>query len=192
MAEQYSITKGLKLFGKEGEKAVTKELSQMHDMIVYTSVHAHELTRKQKHQALEESLIFLTKKRCGRMKAQACANGSKQRSYIAKENAISPTVATDSVFITSAIEAYEKRWVMTMDILDAFLHAETDEEIHMLLCGQLTELMVKIDPKLYRPYITKNGHGEYVIFVKMQKAMYGMMHAASLLFYSKLVDELIA
>ena len=38
MVEQYSINKGLKLFGKEGKKAVTKELSQMHDMIVYTPV----------------------------------------------------------------------------------------------------------------------------------------------------------
>jgi hypothetical protein len=27
----------------------------------------------------------------------------------------------------------------------------------MLLRGQLAELMVKIDLKLYRPYITKNG-----------------------------------
>jgi hypothetical protein len=152
----------------------------MHDMVVYTPVHAHELTREHKHQALE-SLNFLTKKRCGRIKARACANGSKQRSYIAKENAISPTVATDSVFITSAIEAHERRHVMT----------KMDEEIHMLLRGQLAELMEKIDPKLYRPFITKNGHGESIMFVKMQKAMYGMMRSP-LLFYLKLVDELIA
>jgi hypothetical protein len=161
----------------------------MHDMVVYTPVHAHELTSDQKRQALE-SLIFLTKKRCGRIKAQVCANGSKQRSYILKENAVSPTVATDSVFITSAMEAHARRHVMTMDIPGAFLHAEMDEEIHMLLCGQLAELMVKIDPKLYRPFITKNGCGESIMFVKMQKAMYGMM-CAPLLFYLKLVHELI-
>jgi hypothetical protein len=190
MAVQYGINKGLKLFGKEGEKAVTKELSQMHDMVVYTPMHAHELTRDQKRQALE-SRIFLTKKRCGRIKARACANGSKQRSYTPKENAISPTVATDSVFITSAIDAHERRHVMTMDIPGAFFRAETDEEIHMLLRGQLAELMVKIDPKLYRPFITKNGRGGSIMFVKMQKAMYGMMRAL-LLFYLKLVDELIA
>ena len=62
MAEQYSINKGLRLFGQDGEKAVTKELSQMHNMSVYHPVHAHDLTREEKHQALE-SLIFLTKKR---------------------------------------------------------------------------------------------------------------------------------
>jgi hypothetical protein len=100
-------------------------------------------------------------------------------------------VATDSVFITSAIEAHEGQEVITMDIPGAFLHAKTDKEIHMLLRGQLAELMVKIDPKLYQPYITKNGRGESIMFVKMQKAMYGMMRA-SLLFYLKLVDELIA
>ena len=94
------------------------------------------------------------------------------------------------MFITSAIEAHEGRDVITMDMPGAFLHADTDEEVHMLLRGQLAELMVKIDPKLYRPYITKNGRGESIMFVKMQKAMYGMMRA-SLLFYLKLVDELI-
>jgi hypothetical protein len=51
--------------------------------------------------------------------------------------------------------------------------------------------MVKIDPKLYRPFITNNGRGGSIMFVKMQKAMYGMMRAL-LLFYLKLVDELIA
>ena len=61
----------------------------------------------------------------------------------------------------------------------------------MLLSGPLVELMVKIDPKLYRPYITKNGRGESIMFVKMQKAMYGTIHT-SLLFYLKLLDELIA
>jgi hypothetical protein len=48
-------------------------------------------------------------------------------------------VVTDSVFITSAIEAYERRHAMTMDIPGAFLHTEKDEEIHMLLRGQLAK-----------------------------------------------------
>ena len=116
--------------------------------------------------------MFLTKKRCGKIKARACANGSKQRSYIPKEDVASPTVGTDSVFITSAIEVHEKRHVITKDIPGTFLHTETDEEIHMLLRGDLAELMVSMNPKLYHPYINKNAQGESITFVKMQKAVY--------------------
>eukprot|EP00804_Cyclotella_cryptica_P008907 CCRYP_012017-RA/>CCRYP_012017-RA protein AED:0.23 eAED:0.23 QI:0/0/0/0.75/0.33/0.25/4/0/1155 len=190
MLQQHGIKKGIKLFGEEGEKAVTKELTQLHDHVMYMPMHAHELTREQKKEALE-SLIFLTKMRCGRVKARACANGSKQRSYIRKENAASPTFGTDSVFITSVIEAHEGRHVVTLDIPGAFLHASMDEMVHMLLRGELAELMVKVDPVLYLPYITKNTRGEPIMFVKMQKAMYGMLRS-SLLFYQKLVEDLEA
>jgi hypothetical protein len=180
LAQQYSVKKGIRLFGDEGRKAVSKELQQMHNMVAYTPVDARTMTREQKLEALE-SLMFLIKKRCGRIKARACTNGSKQRVYIRKEDAASPTVGTDSVFITGAIEAHEGREVVTVDIPGAFLHTDTDEHIHMLLRGELAELMVRIDPKLYRPYITKNSKGESILFVKMQKAVYGMLRA-SLLF----------
>ena len=96
LAQQYSVKKGIRLFGDEGRKAVSKELQQMHDMVAYTPVDARTMTREQKLEALE-SLMFLIKKRCGRIKARACANGSKQRVYIRKEDAASPTVGTDSV-----------------------------------------------------------------------------------------------
>lgn len=44
MAQQCSLHKGLKLFGKEGKKAAILELTQLHDMQTYYPVHAHELT----------------------------------------------------------------------------------------------------------------------------------------------------
>eukprot|EP00804_Cyclotella_cryptica_P018944 CCRYP_006454-RB/>CCRYP_006454-RB protein AED:0.46 eAED:0.47 QI:0/0/0/1/0/0/2/0/139 len=94
--QQYDIKKGIKLFGEEGKKTVSKDF-------------AHELTQEQKKEALE-SLIFLTKKRYGSVKARACANRSKQRSFIQKENAASPTVGTDNVFITSIIEVRGTMW----------------------------------------------------------------------------------
>ena len=56
-----------------------------------------------------DSLIFLTKKKNGILKAQVCANGSIQRDYISKEEAISPTAATESVLITATIDARQKR-----------------------------------------------------------------------------------
>eukprot|EP00804_Cyclotella_cryptica_P018943 CCRYP_006454-RA/>CCRYP_006454-RA protein AED:0.42 eAED:0.42 QI:0/0/0/1/0/0/3/0/250 len=76
-----------------------------------------------------------------------------------------------------------------MDIPGAFLHAETDEMVHMLLRGELAELVVKVDPAQYWPYITKNVQGESIMFMKMQKEMHGMLRS-SLLFYQKLVEDL--
>ena len=128
MAQQYSIQKGIKLFGDEGHKSVNKELQQLHDMQTYEPVHAHELTREQRKEALS-SLMFMMQKRCGRVKSRACVNGSKQREWIRKEDAASPTVMTDSVMLTSLIEAHEYRKVITLDIPGAFLHTDIDEEV---------------------------------------------------------------
>ena len=127
-------------------------MQQLHDMVTFIPVHAHELTREQRKQALA-SLMFMTEKRCGRVKSRACANGSKQRQWIRKEDAASPTVMGDSVMITSAIEAHERRKVITLDIPGAFLNADLDEEVIMLIRGELTELMVAINPVLYAPYV---------------------------------------
>ena len=73
------------------------------------------MTQTEKQRAME-SLIFLTEKRDGRIKARACANGSSQREYINREDATSPTAATESILITATIDAKENRDIMTADI----------------------------------------------------------------------------
>ena len=158
-----------------------KELRQLHDYVTYVPVHAHELTADQRKQALA-SLIFITEKRCGRIKTRACANGSTQRGYIPKETTASPTVMNDSVMIQSTIDAHEGREVVTLDIPGAFLHADLDEEVVMLLRGQLADLMVEVDRELYGPYLRKTKKGESILYVRMLKAMYGLLRSA-LLFY---------
>jgi hypothetical protein len=75
-AHQYSVKEGIKLFGDRGRESVTKELQQLHDMVTYSPVHAHELTREQRKEALS-SLMFLTEKRCGRVKTRD--NGLEKR-----------------------------------------------------------------------------------------------------------------
>jgi hypothetical protein len=75
-------------------------------MHTYEPVHAHELTHEQRLEALS-SLMFMTQKRCGKVKSRACVNGSKHREWIKKEDAASPTVMTDSIMPTSLIEAHE-------------------------------------------------------------------------------------
>ena len=75
------------------------------------------------------------------------------------------------------------------DIPGTFLHTDLDEEVIMLLRGQLADLMVEVDPELYGPYLRKTKKGESILYVKMLKAMYGLLRSA-LLLYMKLVKDL--
>ena len=63
------------------------------------------------------------------------------------------TVALESVFITSAIDAKENRKIVTIDIPGAFLHADNEDYILMKKVGTLAELIVKTNPTLYWKYV---------------------------------------
>jgi hypothetical protein len=91
-------------------------------------------------------LIFLKEKKEGNINARSCANGNPQGEHIAKEEVAAPTVALESVFITSTIDAKESRKVVTIDIPGAFLQANNDDYVKMKMAGILAELMVKTNP----------------------------------------------
>jgi hypothetical protein len=59
----------------------------------------------------------------------------------------------------------------------------------MLLRGRLAELMVKTAPNIYRKYITVDKNNQPVLYVKLQKALYGCLRSA-LLFYLKFVGDI--
>ena len=50
----------------------------------------------------------------------------------------------------------------------------------MLLEGKIAELIVKLDPKLYRKYIWENEKGKPMLYIKLKKALYGTLQAALL------------
>jgi Reverse transcriptase (RNA-dependent DNA polymerase) len=77
-----------------------------------------------------------------------------------------------------------------VDIPGAFMQADMDELVHMRLEGTMAELLVKLDPKLYRKYI-QTINGKQVLYVELKKALYGMMRAA-LLFWKLLTSKLVA
>jgi hypothetical protein len=95
-------------------------------------------------------------------------------------------VTLESVLITSIIAAFEGREVAVVDIPGACLSAAMDEEVIMLLPGRLAEMMVKTAPNIYRKYITVYGNNQPVVYMKLQKALYGCLRSA-LLFYLKFV-----
>ena len=52
--------------------------------------------------------------------------------------------------LSCAIVTKEGRYVAVSDITGAFLHADMDQDVHMLLKGTIAELIVKLEPRLYR------------------------------------------
>jgi hypothetical protein len=148
--QSYSLKAGLKKFCEVGKTTVTK-LTQLHTYETYHPVHAKLLSSAELKQALSP-LMNIVEKRNGRARTPAVTDGSKERTQpgYKKEDGASPTIATDSIMITAAIDAHEQRNVATIDIPGAFLHASNDKETFMLLKGRLAKLMVQVDPQLYR------------------------------------------
>jgi Reverse transcriptase (RNA-dependent DNA polymerase) len=185
---QYGIKKGLKEFGMDGAKAVIAEMRQLEERKVLEPKRSNMLTKEEKYRALQY-LMFLKKKRCGKIKARGCADGRKQRIYKTKEETSAPTVSIESVMLTCAIEAYEHRVVATADVPGAFMHADMDEDLYMKLEGPLVKSLVEINKKKYGPYVEMEGNKE-ILYVKLKKALYGTLQAA-LLFWKELSGKLI-
>jgi competence protein ComGC len=134
--------------------------------------------------------MFLKEKRDSSVKACMCADGRKQKDGTwSKQDTTLPTVAMELVFITAVIDAHKGRNVACFGIPGAFLNADINKDIIMVLKGRLAELMVQVAPNLYRKYITVDRKGTAILYVKMQKALYELLRSA-LLFYNKLVADL--
>lgn len=185
---QYGVKKGLEMFGEDGANAIIKELRQLHDRNVISPVMTDSLTHLQKKQALAY-LMFLKQKRTGEIKARGCADGRPQRQYINKEDASSPTVATESVFITSVIDAFERREVATVDVPGAFMQVDMDELVHIVLKGTMAKLLLQVCPETYARFMTTDSRGQIALYLVCNKALYGTMRAA-LLFWEDLSSKL--
>ena len=106
-----------------------------------------------------------------------------------KEDVCTLTLINDSVMITSAIDAYERRDVMKIDCPGAFLRGMASDLVLMKFRGPLVEALLLIDPVIYRDYVTTDKNGEKILYVHMSKALYGLLKSA-LDFYSNLRSDL--
>ena len=112
------------------------------------------------------------------------ADGSKQRTYDGydKSDVSLPNFSTDSIFITGVVDAHENRAIAILYIANAFLHAENDKNIIMLLCSKLADMMVQVDQIMYHKYVTYSPDGKDMLYIRLSKSIYGMIRAA-LFFY---------
>eukprot|EP00957_Ditylum_brightwellii_P160500 12218251-Ditylum_brightwellii.AAC.2 len=64
------------------------------------------MTNEEKKESLQY-LMFLTKKRCGRIKGRGCTDGCKQRTYTPKNDTSIPMVVTEALMILCLINTME-------------------------------------------------------------------------------------
>jgi len=130
-------------------------------------------------------LMFL-KKIDGTLKARGCADSRLQKNTN-KEDTSSPTISIEAMMLSCAIDAKENRYVIVSNIPGAFLHADMEDNVHILLEGTVAEMMVKLDSTVYRKHKWYNKHGKPMLYVQLKNSLYGALQAA-LLFW-KLLSE---
>jgi hypothetical protein len=193
-AQQYILQKGLKKFGQKGSDAATKELKQLHDRVCFEPISIADMSQSEIRKSME-ALMLLTEKRDGTIKGRMVYNGKPTREWLSREDSTSPTVSLESLIITAVIDAYEGRDVMTADVPNAFIQTVmpqptdgSDDRVCMKITGVLVDLLCKLDPTKYGPYVVFEK-GRKVLYVLVLRAIYGML-VASLLWYKKFRGDL--
>ena len=159
---------------------------------MFKLIDVSKLTAQEKKRAME-SLIFLVEKCDGRIKARTCANGSVQRDWMNREETASPTATTESILLTSVVDAEEGRDVAIIDIPHAFVQTEIPEakpgdRIIMKIRGPLVDMLIELEPETYKDHYVYEGTNK-VLYIVVCRAIYGMMQSA-ILFYKKLRKDL--
>ena len=86
-------------------------------------------------------------------------------------------VHLESIFIISVIDAKEKHNVAIIDLPSAFLPVINPVLIHMVLHGNMAELMAMIEPHTYHKFISHES-GHTLLYVELMKAINGMLKSA--------------
>ena len=177
---QFCLNKGLRLYGETAEKGVVKELLQFVQKDVLRPTSIDKLTPEKMRRALR--LIMVVKeKRDGTIKGRGVADGSGQRGFINELDATSPTVSTEALMISCAIDAHEERAVLTVDIPGAYLYCLMDSEEYVFIEGVLVDLYLNADPSA-KNEIVVGKNGKKRLYTKMNKALYGQMRSGRLFY----------
>ena len=100
-----------------------------------------------------------------------------QRLYTNREDASSPTISIEAMMLSCMIDAKENRYVRVSDFPGAFLHADMEDNVHMLLEGTVAEMIMKLDPTTYKKHMWYNKHGKVMLYVQLKNALYGTVQA---------------
>jgi hypothetical protein len=117
---QDNLKAGLRRFGDIEKTTAMEEMTQLHIMDTWKVMDPADLSQEEWMRVLS-SLLFLKEKCTGKIKGRACLNRAPQCTYIPKEDTASPTVSTESTFITSTIAVKEWQRVRCYNVPSAFV-----------------------------------------------------------------------
>jgi hypothetical protein len=189
---QLSLKAGLKEWEEEAFMTAQYEMKKLHFRNTFKPKHCRELSQVQRQTVLE-SHMFIKQKWDENIKGRTVAGGNKQQDYISKEDASSPTVATESVLLPCIIDAEEEQDVAVVGIPNAFVQTRVKNEKDMVFIkirGILVDILVEIAPDVYKSYISKDKKELKQLLVQCQNALYGTM-VAIILYYRKFVKSLM-
>ena len=192
--QQHYLNKGLKIFGDSGKKAAVKELDQLVKRNCWKPSHIEDLSAEERRKATD-SMMLLAEKNDKTIKGRHVFKGNETRDWLSREDTASPTASLEAILLTSVVDAYEGRDVMSADIPNAFIQTDLpapqdgEARVVMKVTGLLVDYLIEIDPE-YRDYVVFD-RGKKVLYLVILKAIYGMLEA-SLLFYKRLRNDLEA
>ena len=105
----------------------------------------------------------------------------------------SPTAAMESIFLTTVIDAKERRDIMSSEVQNAFIQTPMDYKhreprVIMKLRGLTVDILLNKYLDIYKDYVIE-VNGKKVLYVEVTKAIYGQLRA-SLLWYKKFCRDL--
>src|SRR6056300_1158898 len=190
LMNQMTAKAGIKKHGNVAIAALIKELTHnLVDKDVIEGKKFGELSQQQRKDALRV-VALIKEKRNGVVKGHVCADGRPQRAYTDRDEVYSPTVSTEGMTLSLAIDAYEKRFVAVTDIDGAYLHAHMDEFVLMMFEGEMAEMLVKASPQ-YKQFLHVTRNGKKLLYVRLKRALYGCIRSA-MLWWKMLSEFLIA
>jgi len=173
-----TVRRALVVMPDAAVKSMYAEVAQLHSKGTFQGIHPSFKHGKN----VIKSFMFLKEKFTStgafdKLKSRLVAGGHMQdRSEFLYEDITSPTVSLSHLFIISAIAARDHRYVKTIDIGGAYLHADMSaSNVYMELDGMMSAFLVQIDPT-YNQFLRSDGK----MVVKLMKAMYGCLESSKL------------
>jgi len=80
----------------------------------------------------------------GTIKSLGPADGRSQRKHTTNAEASSSRVSLEAKMMSCTIDEKEGRYVIVTDISGALLHMDMNEDVHMLLEGNIAKLIAKL------------------------------------------------
>jgi hypothetical protein len=177
MMTQMTAKAGIKKHGQVAIDALFQAFSQLHNLGVFLGQHKSELTQTQRRGALR-AISVIKEKRSGRIKGRTVADGRPQRTLYTKEETSSPTVSNDALMLSIIIDAWGRRKSATADVTGAYLHAKLKDFTLLRMEGESVDIMCNINEE-YKKFVCLE-HGKKVLYLKLQKALYGCVQSALL------------